>query len=466
MPSTVFPTGTTIYTPERCWNGYTIFQPREMGAMLIDMNGNVVNRWRGIQGLPGPNKMLPGGFVMGSTGQRNPKFGFQDNLDLVQADWDGNIVWRFCQHQLIADPYRKKTWIARQHHDFQREGNPVGYYVPGMDPLVDRGNTLIVCHANLKNPAISDKLLLDDAIIEVTWEGEITWKWVCSDHFEQMGFGEEARNVLARNPGMVKAGEGMGDWMHLNSASLLGPNKWFDSGDGRFHPDNIIWSGRETNILAIIDKKTGRIVWQVGPDYFATQALRALGQIIGPHHVHMIPKGLPSEGNILVFDNGGWAGYGAPNPGSATGRRNALRDYSRVVEFNPGTLEIAWQYPERKEGPGFAPPGSKLYSPLMSSAQRLPNGNTLITEGATGRIFEVTAGFEIVWEYVSPYYGRKSEQNGIYRAYRVPYEWVPQMEPPKEQAVRRVNNARFRVPGSPKTRVLKITDTKDRGSPS
>jgi hypothetical protein len=457
MPPTVFPTGVTIYDPARCWNGFTVFQPREMGAMLIDMNGNVVNRWRGIQGLPGPNKILQGGYVMGSTGQRNMKFGFQDNLDLVQVDWDGNIVWRFDRQELVKDPRRKRTWMARQHHDFQREGNPVGYYAPGMTPLVDRGNTLIACHTNLTKPDISDKTLVDDMIIEVTWDGEVVWKWTCSEHFEEIGFSEEARNVMARNPGMLKA-IGMGDWMHLNSVSLLGPNRLFDAGDERFHPDNIIWSGRETNILAIIDKKTGRIAWQVGPDYSATQAVRKLGQIIGPHHVHMIPRGLPGEGNILVFDNGGWAGYGAPNPGSPTGRRNALKDYSRVIEFSPATLEIVWQYPEQKADGGFGTVGGKLYSPLMSSAQRLVNGNTLITEGNTGRIFEVTATYETVWEYVNPYFGRKTRQNMVYRAYRVPYEWVPQVEPPGQRGIRPVNNARFRVPGSPRPKVLKVTD--------
>jgi hypothetical protein len=131
-----------------------------------------------------------------------------------------------------------------------------------------------------------------------------------------------------------------------------------------------------------------------------------------------------------------------------------------VVEFNPVTLEVVWQYPERKEGPGVALPGSKLYSPLMSFAQRLQNGNTLITEGGSGRIFEVTAQFETVWEYVNPYFGRKSRQNGIYRAYRVPYEWVPQVERPTEKAVPTINNARFSVPGSPGARVVKVTDIK------
>ncbi len=456
MPPTVYPTGTTVYEPEKCWNGYTIFQPRDRGAVLIDMNGNIVNLWRGLTGLPGPYKILPGGYVMGNTKSRSRKYSFQDKVDLVQVDWEGNIVWEFNRYELVRDPHQKKTWMLRQHHDYQREGNPVGYYVPGMNPLVDKGNTLIICHKNLKNPDISDKLLLDDTIIEVNWDGEIIWEWICSEHFEEMGFSEEAKNVLARNPNMQTSGGGMGDWMHLNSISLLGQNKWFDSGDERFHPDNIIWSGRETNILAILDKKTGNIVWQVGPDYTITRALRELGQIIGPHHVHLIPRGLPGEGNILVFDNGGNAGYGAPNPGSPTGNRNALRDYSRVIEFDPVTLEVIWQHPRKPSTPGI-PSGNRFYSSFMSSAQRLLNGNTLVTEGSGGRLFEVTVEHKIVWEYISPFYGNKMNQGMVYRAYRVPYEWIPQADKSIEKAVPRIDNRRFKIPGSQKQIIYKTT---------
>jgi hypothetical protein len=457
MVASIYPTGTTFYYPEKCWNGFTVFQAtlfqkNPVGAVL---NGNVINRWKGLDGCP--NKMLPGGYVMGGTGARDPKYGYQDMLDIVQVDWEGNIVWKFEKYQRIKDPRRKARWMLRQHHDFQREGNPVGYYAPGMDPLVDRGNTFIVCHKNLKNPAISEKPLLDDTIIEVTWDGEIVWEWICSDHFDEMGFSEEARNVLARYPGMMIAGAGTGDWMHMNSMSLLGPNRWFDDGDERFHPDNIIWDGRQTNMIAVIDKKTGKIVWQLGPDYYATPELRKLGQIIGQHHAHMIPRGLPGEGNILVFDNGGQAGYGAPNPGAPTGVNNALRDFSRVIEFNPVTLEVVWQYPERKSGFN---PMSGFYSSFVSSAQRLPNGNTMITEGYDGRIFEVTPEQEIVWEYLSPYTGRSLKTNLVYRAYRLPYEWVPQAVRPAEKAVDRLDNNKFRVPGSVQKRPQKVTSLK------
>ncbi len=333
----VHPTGATIYDPARCWSGYTVFQAKEVGAFVIDMNGGEVQLWKMLHGMP--NRILPGGHIIGSTGERHTAFGIQDGIDLVQVDWDGNIVWRFNRYEFIEDPGEEPQWMARQHHDYQREGNPVGYYAPGMEPLTDRGNTLILAHKNVTNPRICDKPLLDDAIIEVDWEGDVVWEWVCSDHFEELGFREDAKNVLFRNPNWRPVGGGMGDWMHINSMSLLGPNRFFDAGDARFHPDNIIWCARETNITAIIDKRTGAIVWRLGPNYDETPELRQLGWIIGQHHAHMIPRGLPGAGNLLIFDNGGWAGYGSPNPGSPTGFRNALRDYSRVLEIDPVTLE-------------------------------------------------------------------------------------------------------------------------------
>ena len=112
--------------------------------------------------------------------------------------------------------------------------------------------------------------------------------------------------------------------------SVLGPNRFYDQGDERFHPDNIIWDARESNIIAIIDKRTGKIVWRLGPDYSSPE-LKGLGWIIGQHHAHLIPRGLPGEGNLLLFDNGGWAGYGAPNPASPYGAKNAVRDSYNFV---------------------------------------------------------------------------------------------------------------------------------------
>ncbi len=68
----VYPTGATIFEPDRCFNGYTVFPAHDVGATLVDMNGRVVKQFNGLQGFP--SKVLPGGFFMGHTGQRNPKY--------------------------------------------------------------------------------------------------------------------------------------------------------------------------------------------------------------------------------------------------------------------------------------------------------------------------------------------------------------------------------------------------------
>ena len=157
LPS-IYPTGVTIYKPEKCWNGYNLVQTIESGALLFDMNGNEVRRWDQFHGFP--NKLLPNGNLIGHSGDRNPKYGMQDGLDLVQIDYDGNIVWKFEKFEFVEDEGEEPRWMARTHHDYQREGNPVGYYVPGQIPEVNKGNTLILAHQTLYNKKISDKKLL------------------------------------------------------------------------------------------------------------------------------------------------------------------------------------------------------------------------------------------------------------------------------------------------------------------
>ncbi len=59
----IYPTGTTVYNPDKCFNGYTVFQAKELGALVIDMNGGEAKLWKGLQGFP--NKLLKGGQIMG-----------------------------------------------------------------------------------------------------------------------------------------------------------------------------------------------------------------------------------------------------------------------------------------------------------------------------------------------------------------------------------------------------------------
>ena len=330
----IYPTGTTIFDPDRTWSGYTIYgTPESKGAVLIDMNGNLLRRWPEIAAVPGPFRILPGGYLIGGTTQRK---NHQEAVALVQMAWDGSIAWRFDRTELVEDEGQPPTWMARQHHDWHREGYPAGYYSPDANPLVDSGRTLVLVHRRISNPDVSDKLLEDDGLVEADWDGQLTWEWTASEHLEEFGFSEAALISIYRRPGWSESRQA-GDWLHINSATYVGPNKWYDAGDERFHPDNVIMSSRNTNIIFIAERASGAIVWKMSPDYRDVPALRELGQIIGQHHPHIIPKGLPGAGNLLIFDNGGAGGYGAPNPNAHDGVNVAVRIHSRVLEIDPVT---------------------------------------------------------------------------------------------------------------------------------
>jgi len=411
----------TIYKND-CCIGYTLIGFTSSKIILIDMNGNIVRSWNFN---PYPPRLFPGGRLMGGEGKYDCLMPFCESINLTQIDWDGNIIWSFTDW----DDADIGVNMSRQHHDYQYEGYPADYYAPGLeyDPY---GKTLILSHLNIINRSLSRRPLWDDVIYEVDWNGTLTgFEWHASDYFDEMDFNWKEKIGIYLFPGRRDPlyPFGNGDWLHINSISTLGDNKWYKNyNDSRFHPENIIFGSRYSNIIAIIDRETKEIVWKVGPDFSKkTIEGKYLDQLIGHHHAHMIPKGLKGEGNILVFDNGMLGGIGL------RGTSNKARGWSRVVEFNPINLSIEWEY-SNKVGNNiveyiinwFFPRNGKdhhFYSWYISSAQRLPNGNTLIAEGDNGRVFEVDYETkEIVWEFLSP-----SRNHNIYRAYRIPPEWVP-----------------------------------------
>ena len=141
------------------------------------------------------------------------------------------------------------------------------------------------------------------------------------------------------------------EWTHTNSVDL--------TGDG-----HLLFSCRTNSRLGILDREQNAITWKYGaPNTFYQ------------HHATSLPNG-----NVLIFDNG----------------MNRFQDlsYSRVIEVNPKDNAVAWQYE--------ANPRQQFFSGHISGAHRLPNGNTLICEGTSGRVFEVTAAHEIAWEWINP----------------------------------------------------------------
>jgi DNA-binding transcriptional LysR family regulator len=141
----------------------------------------------------------------------------------------------------------------------------------------------------------------------------------------------------------------------------------------------------------MIERASGKVVWALSSPPLAQQ-----------HD----PRPLPN-GNLLIFDNG-------------THRRDHPATFSRVIEVDPRTSAIVWEYTD--------PSLFEFFSPYISGAQRLANGNTLICEGCHGRIFEVTPEREVVWEFVNPHFsheaGAPGLNNWVFRAFRYTAEEI------------------------------------------
>lgn len=427
VPSVV-PTGTTIYDPQKAYNSYVLFSGGDEKTHLIDLDGNEVHRWN-HDGFPSVliDPQLVGGQkghvllqlekVKGDATAASPGApANSQNKTVGELDWNGATVWLWGNEA--------PGGAARQHHDIRRLPN---------------GDTLLLVNRLHAIPGFKLPRVLDDGIYEVTPAGKITWQWFASEHLDEFGFSPDGLKELQN----VK----QPDYLHFNDLAPVGPNKWYDAGDQRFNPDNFIADSRNANFIVIIEKKTGKIVWRLGPDYPPYQENRKVvlpapvNQISGQHDAHIIPEGLPGAGNLLVFDNQGEGGYPPAKLGITSG--------SRVLEIDPVKKEIVWEYTgDLSGGPAWG-----FYSSFISSARRLPNGNTLIDEGRSGRFFQVTPAGEIVWEYVSPYFGRtrsggaghEVSANWVYRAQPVPYDWVPDGTPHSETPVIPPTQSTYRV---------------------
>ena len=190
-----------------------------------------------------------------------------------------------------------------------------------------------------------------EAVQEIDRNGAVVWEWLTFEHLDP-----EQDVIGPFHP--------RDRWTNLNSLTELP--------DGR-----VLVSFRCIDTIAIVDRQTGNIDWRWGP-----------GEIAGQHH----PTWL-ENGNILVFDNGAHRAY-------------TTIDFSRVLEVDPRTGAVEWEY---KENPVY-----DFNSFICSGAQRLDNGNTLICECTKGRLFEVTREGDLVWEFVSPfYYEHPSSRVGV-----------------------------------------------------
>jgi hypothetical protein len=156
--------------------------------------------------------------------------------------------------------------------------------------------------------------------------------------------------------------------LHANTLEIL---------DGRladriaaFREGNALVSLLGLDAIAVVDLDSERVVWALTGDF------------VDQHDPTVL-----ANGHLLLFDNTG------------------LGEASRVLELEPVSGRELWSY--------RGSPAEPFFTRWCGAAQRLPNGNTLISETDAGRAFEVTPEGEIVWEFYNP---RRAGARGEYIA--------------------------------------------------
>jgi outer membrane protein assembly factor BamB len=320
------------YRPAASAGGYTLVLYRRRVPMIIDMNGRIVHVWPLVRAVGRARHNPDGSLAVIGT----------DNL-VKEYDWDGRLKWAF--RLAVEDDF--------PHHDLIR---------------LDNGNYLVLAR---------DRTNFTGYLQEVDRRGRVVWEWRSLDHIDSFPTWDHERK----------------DPTHINSIHELPPNRHFDGGDKRFRPGNILVSARHLNVVFIIDKRSGEVVWQY------------TGNLDYQHEATMVAAGEPGEGRILVFNNG-------------RRDRNGYRR-SLIQSIEPTTGEIIWEY------------GSRFFfSSVAGTVQKVPGPNYVIASSHGGRIFEVTPDGGIVWEWVPPYMPMRPE--------RLSYDHSPQLASiarPKETGV-------------------------------
>ena len=216
--------------------------------------------------------------------------------------------------------------------------------IPHHDFLIlDDGRILYSSYANLviddsaNGGTAETRVIIDELRIWDQQTGNIEKVWDAQDSWDLSDPGQR----VEWSQGDTKS------WTHINSLSI---------GAG----GNVILNSRNRRQVLALSPDFQTVQWQLGgpdSDYsFPNPGDRFHGQ----HTASQLPNG-----NILVFDNG------LHRPDTEGG------EYSRALELrlddDTGIAVKVWEYRYRPD----------IFSPIVSSAFRLGNGNTLVNFGRT-----------------------------------------------------------------------------------
>jgi hypothetical protein len=419
--------------------GFILFSPAfSTSSFLMNLDGQIVHAWNGELSTMLNGYLQDNGHLIRLERDEDfPVFAAGGQAGRIREyDWDGNMVWDF----------KLANEKELMHHDIEvlPNGNilAITYEVKTFEEAVEAG----------RDPKHTAKAgIWPDKIVEIKpikpEGGEIVWEWHMWDHLIQ-DFDETKSNygVVSENPGKININihadggppiteEQIAGMKQLGFATSNATVDNFTSDISHINAvaynenlDQIVMSVPHLHEVFIIDHSitteeakgpAGDILYRWGNPANYGKGSKEDQKLFGQHDVKWVPKGYPGEGNLTVFNNdiigpnnklpSVFAALLSPNPDPLV-TIGDLGNYSAVYEIktplnNDGTYNLDdngyapavpfWSY--------TAPDKYSFYSAFVSGAQRLKNGNTLITSGAKGRFFEVNPKGDILWEYWNPY---------------------------------------------------------------
>ncbi|HVQ00885.1 MAG TPA: aryl-sulfate sulfotransferase [Candidatus Thermoplasmatota archaeon] len=384
-------------------SGQILYSPMwGTATYLIDKTGTVNHTWPSIY-LPGVAVWWLGDGTILRTIRLNGGPGAGGGVQ--EVDWDGTVTWDF----------RYNTDGHLSHHDVKSLPNGdvllIAWETKTRDEAIEAG----------RNPDyVSSQGLLPDEIIEVKptgpTSGAIVWEWHVWDHLIQDFDSSKANyGVVADHPELVDINyrnTTQMDLMHTNSI------------DYNQQLDQLLISVCYFNEIWVIDHSTtteeaaghtggnsgkgGDILYRWGNPQAYRRGTANDQKLFLQHDATWIHEGCPGEGDILVFNN-------------------EVNHHSRVDEIVPPMNNNSEYYIENDSAYGpvstiwnYSDPG--FYAGQFGGAVRLANGNTLITNGETGKIFEVNPEEATVWQY--------DAGDQLFKAVYIPSETPPEPDIP------------------------------------
>jgi hypothetical protein len=320
----------TVHRPEAVSPGLSLYTSGHASeAALIDSEGRIVHRWS----YP-LRRLRPELYTDPAARDQIRRLEYFRRARLLPT---GELLAIFEGLGLVKlDAQSKLVWAYRggAHHDLDLAEDGTIY-------LLDREGKEIPRLGRVGG-------VLEDLVTVLSPAGEVVRRISVLEAFERSAWAP----LLARMPNDP-------DILHTNTLEILDGR--LAGRDPAFRRGNLLISVRHLDTVAVLDPRSGEIVWALSEPWRKQHQPTVVG-----------------DGHLLVFDNLG-----------------AGRNRSRVLELDPVSREIVWRYGGDR--------GNDFFSKTLGSCQRLPNGNTLITESENGRALEVTPEGELVWEFVSPH---------------------------------------------------------------